>query len=50
MTSRSLGVLSLDLVAKTGAFIAGMNKAERETSKSSRAMQRQMDDRAHAAD
>lgn len=44
MASRSLGVLTLDLIAKTGAFVAGMNKAERETVKSSRAMRRQLDD------
>lgn len=44
MASRSLGTLTLDLIAKTGAFIAGMTKAERETQKSTRAMRRQMDD------
>lgn len=43
-SARSLGTLTLDLVAKTGAFIAGMTKAERQTQKSSRAMRRQLED------
>jgi hypothetical protein len=31
--SKSLGTLTLDLVAKTGGFVAGMTKAERESEK-----------------
>ena len=31
--SKSLGTLTLDLVAKTGGFVAGMTKAERESAK-----------------
>lgn len=33
MASKSLGVLTLDLVARTGNFVAGMDKAERQTKK-----------------
>lgn len=33
MASKSLGTLTIDMVAKTGAFTAGMDKAERATSK-----------------
>lgn len=33
MASKSLGVLTLDLVAKTGGFIQGMDKAERGSKK-----------------
>jgi hypothetical protein len=33
MASRSLGVLSVDLLARTGMFEAGMNSAERSTDK-----------------
>ena len=29
-TSRSLGVLSIDLIAKVGGFTEGMSRAERE--------------------
>lgn len=36
MASRSLGVLSLDLVARIGQFSAGMTQAERQTEKTSR--------------
>lgn len=40
--SRSLGVLTLDLIAKTGGFVNGMSRAERETRKSTSAMQKQI--------
>jgi hypothetical protein len=33
LASKSLGTLTIDLVAKTGGFVQGMNKAERESSK-----------------
>lgn len=33
MASRSLGTLTLDLVAKTGGFVQGMDKAERQSKK-----------------
>ncbi len=33
MASKSLGTLTLDLVAKTGGFVAGMTKAEKATEK-----------------
>lgn len=33
MASKSLGTLTLDLVAKTGGFVAGMSKAEKATEK-----------------
>lgn len=44
MASRNLGTLSLDLLVKTGAFVAGMDKAERATLKSTKAMQKRLDD------
>lgn len=44
MATRSLGALTLDLLIKTGAFIAGMDKAERATLKSTKAMQKRLDD------
>lgn len=40
MSSRSMGSLSLDLLVKTGAFIAGMTKAERELNKNLTAMEK----------
>lgn len=40
MATRSLGVLTLDLAVKTGAFISGMTKAERATDKSLRNIER----------
>ena len=33
MASKSLGVLTLDLVARTGGFVQGMDKAERQSKK-----------------
>ena len=40
MASRSLGSLTLDLVAKTGQFTAGMTAAERQASKSFNAIEK----------
>ena len=33
MASKSLGTLTIDLIAKTGGFISGMDKAERASEK-----------------
>jgi hypothetical protein len=38
--SRSLGTLTLDLVAKVGGFVEGLSKAERESKKRSSAIQK----------
>ncbi|MCJ0972677.1 phage tail tape measure protein [Pseudomonas sp. PS1] len=43
MASKSLGTLTLDLVAKTGGFVAGMDKAERSSAKWKREVQKNMD-------
>lgn len=40
MATRSLGTLTLDLVAKTGGFVLGMSKAERESAKWRRQVER----------
>lgn len=48
MASRSLGTLTLDLVAKTGGFVAGMSKAERESEKWKRKVKRNIDESARA--
>lgn len=40
MATRSLGTLTLDLVAKTGGFVQGMSKAERESAKWKRQVER----------
>jgi TP901 family phage tail tape measure protein len=42
MASRSLGTLTLDLVAKIGGFTAGMDKAERKVDSFARNTQRKM--------
>lgn len=42
MASRSLGTLTVDLVAKIGGFTRGMSQAEREAAKSSKAIQARM--------
>lgn len=39
MASKSLGTLTIDLVAKTGGFVSGMNQAERASSKWSKQVQ-----------
>jgi hypothetical protein len=41
MATRSLGTLTVDLVAKTGGFVQGMTEAERESAKSSKKIQQQ---------
>lgn len=46
MASRSLGTLTIDLIAKVGGFVEGMTKAEREADKKTRSMQRKMQQRA----
>lgn len=48
MSSRSLGTLTLDLIAKTGGFEAGMDKAARIADKRTRDIERQATDRAKA--
>jgi len=48
MSSRSLGTLTLDLIAKTGGFEAGMDKAARIADKRTREIQQQATDRAKA--
>ena len=40
--SRSLGTLTLDLVAKVGGFVEGLSKAERESAKYKNKVKRQM--------
>ena len=44
MASRSLGTLTLDLVAKTGGYVAGLSKAERESEKWRRKTKQQISD------
>lgn len=44
MASRSLGTLTLDLVAKTGGYVSGLSKSERETEKWKRKVKNQVDD------
>ena len=48
MASKSLGTLTLDLVAKTGGFVAGMDKAARESEKWKRKVKRNIDDATKA--
>lgn len=45
MASKSLGTLTIDLIAKTGGFVAGMDKAERSSEK----WRRQVESHAKAA-
>lgn len=42
MASRSLGVLTYDLVAKIGGFTAGMDKAERDSAKAAKEIERNL--------
>lgn len=42
MASKSLGTLTLDLVARTGGFVQGMTKAERESKKWRRQVEKDM--------
>lgn len=46
--SRSLGTLTLDLIAKTGGFESGMDKAARVADKRTREIERQAKERAKA--
>lgn len=48
MSSRSLGTLTLDLIAKTGGFESGMDKAARIADKRTREIERQAQERARA--
>jgi len=48
VSSRSLGTLTLDLIAKTGGFEAGMDKAARIADKRTRDIERQATERAKA--
>jgi lambda family phage tail tape measure protein len=50
MASRSLGTLTVDLIAKFGGFTQGMTRAEREADKKTREMQKKMTQRARAID
>ena len=50
MGSRSLGTLTLDLIAKTGGFESGMDKAARYADKRTREIERQAKERAKAID
>lgn len=50
MASRSLGTLTVDLIAKFGGFTQGMTQAEREADKKTREMQKKMTQRARAID
>lgn len=43
MASKSLGTLTLDLVARVGGFVQGMDKAERSSAKWRRDVQKSMD-------
>jgi lambda family phage tail tape measure protein len=44
MASKSLGTLTIDLIAKTGGFVAGMDKAERASDKWSKQVQKDVAD------
>jgi hypothetical protein len=50
MASRSLGTLTVDLIAKTGGFKAGMTQAERQADKSARAIQKRLENVGRAID
>jgi hypothetical protein len=50
MASRSLGTLTVDLIAKTGGFTAGMTEAERATAKAQAKMKRDMREMAAEID
>lgn len=43
MASKSLGTLTLDLVARTGGFVQGMDKAERSSAKWRKKVERDLD-------
>lgn len=44
MASKSIGTLTVDLIAKVGGFVAGMDKAERESAKFRRQVQKNLSD------
>lgn len=46
MANRSLGTLTVDLVAKVGGFTEGMSKADRETQRRMRSIQKSIDSTA----
>ncbi len=46
MAGRSLGTLTIDLIAKTGGFVSGLNQAERASAKWSKQVQRDAADAA----
>ena len=48
MASKSLGTLTLDLVAKTAGFVQGMSKAERESAKWKRNVKKNIDETGRA--
>lgn len=50
MASRSLGTLTIDLIAKVGGFREGMTQAERIADKKSRQIEKNMKERAKAID
>jgi len=50
MASRSLGTLTLDLIARVGGFTAGMTEAERVADRKSRDIERAMKARAKAVE
>lgn len=49
MASRSLGTLTLDLIAKTSGFIQGMDKASRETEKWRKKVKKELEKVANVA-
>ena len=48
MASKSLGTLTIDLIAKTGGFISGMDKAERASEKWRKQVQKDVADTSKA--
>lgn len=50
MASRSLGVLTLDLIARVGGFTAGMNQAERQTDKTTKKLKEEHEKLAKSID
>jgi hypothetical protein len=50
MASRSLGTLTIDLIAKTGGFVQGMTAAERESAKASDKIKKQWKEAGQAID
>ena len=48
MASKSLGTLTIDLIAKTGGFVSGMDKAERASEKWRKQVQKDVADSSKA--